>query len=77
MAYADSILPAVLDPIPTTGLTSADVDELTRKTQELMMQEYISLSAKAQGRPMKIAIAGDVASAKATGADTTDTVSAL
>ncbi|KAE9575498.1 putative acyltransferase [Colletotrichum fructicola] len=67
----------VLDPISTTGLTSADVDELTRKTQELMTQEYISLSEKAQGRPMKVAIAGDVASAKATGADATDTVSAL
>ncbi|KDN71363.1 putative acyltransferase [Colletotrichum sublineola] len=67
---------AVLDPIPTTGLTAADVDELTRKTRDLMLEELISLSEKAQGRPMKVA--HQVASAKTTGTDAaTDTVSSL
>ncbi|OLN83415.1 putative 1-acyl-sn-glycerol-3-phosphate acyltransferase [Colletotrichum chlorophyti] len=65
----------VLDPIPTTGLTAADVDELTRKTRDLMLEELVSLSERAQGRPMKVA--HDVASAKASGTDATDTVSAL
>ncbi|KAK1992028.1 acyltransferase [Colletotrichum falcatum] len=66
----------VLDPIPTTGLTAADVDELTRKTRDLMLEELISLSEKAQGRPMKVA--HDVASAKTTGTDAaTDTLSSL
>lgn len=75
MACADLKSCAVLDPIPTTGLTAADVDELTRKTRDLMMEELITLSEKAQGRPMRVA--HDVTSAKATGSDVTDTVSAL
>lgn len=67
---------AVLDPIPTTGLTAADVDELTRKTRDLMLEELVALSEKAQGRPMKVA--HDVASAKTTGTDAAaDTVSTL
>ncbi|SPQ26055.1 4d3f92ab-d368-43e3-b5b8-71a3243ab1ce [Thermothielavioides terrestris] len=41
----------VLDPIPTTGLTAADVDELTRSTRELMLRELIDLTKKAPGRP--------------------------
>ncbi|KAF6821043.1 1-acyl-sn-glycerol-3-phosphate acyltransferase [Colletotrichum sojae] len=67
----------ILDPIPTTNMTSADVDELTRKTRDLMLEELISLSEKAQGRPMKVAAANNISSAKATGNDATDTVSAL
>ncbi|KAJ9151793.1 1-acyl-sn-glycerol-3-phosphate acyltransferase [Pleurostoma richardsiae] len=39
----------VLDPIPTTGLTAADVDELTRSTRELMLKELINLTAEARG----------------------------
>ncbi|EFQ27018.1 acyltransferase [Colletotrichum graminicola] len=66
----------VLDPIPTTGLTAADVDELTQKTRDLMLEELISLSEKAQGRPLKVA--HDATSAKTTGTDAvTDTVSSL
>jgi lysophosphatidate acyltransferase len=39
----------VLDPIPTKGLTTADVDELTRTTRELMLRELVTLTAKARG----------------------------
>lgn len=39
----------VLDPIPTTGLTTADVDELTRTTRELMLRELVTLTAIARG----------------------------
>lgn len=45
---------AVLDPIPTKGLTSADVDELTRTTRELMLKELMTLTAKARGQPMAV-----------------------
>ncbi|KID85417.1 AtaAp protein [Metarhizium guizhouense ARSEF 977] len=44
----------VLNPIPTKGLTSADVDELTRTTRELMLTELLALTAKAQGRPVAL-----------------------
>ena len=46
----DNVL--VLEPIPTEGLTAADVDELTRTTREKMLKELVALSEKAQGRPM-------------------------
>ncbi|KAI1335760.1 acyltransferase-domain-containing protein [Xylariaceae sp. FL0016] len=42
----------VLDPIPTTGLTAEDVDELTRSTRELMLKEIVMLTEKAQGKPI-------------------------
>ncbi|KAI1187045.1 1-acylglycerol-3-phosphate O [Nemania serpens] len=44
----------VLDPIPTTGLTADDVEELTRSTRELMLQEIISLTQKARGQPIAV-----------------------
>ncbi|KAK4079335.1 1-acyl-sn-glycerol-3-phosphate acyltransferase [Trichoderma simmonsii] len=44
----------VLRPIPTTNLTSADVDELTQSTRELMLKELISLTEKARGRPIAV-----------------------
>lgn len=44
------IAPTVLDPIPTQGLTSEDVDELTRSTRELMLKEMVALTEKAQKR---------------------------
>ncbi|KAL7800405.1 hypothetical protein V8C43DRAFT_273815 [Trichoderma afarasin] len=44
----------VLRPIPTTNLTSADVDELTQSTRELMLKELISLTEKARGRPVAV-----------------------
>lgn len=40
----------VLDPIPTTDLTAADVDELVRTTRDLMLKELFALTEKAQGR---------------------------
>lgn len=44
----------ILDPIPTANLTSADVDELTRTTRELMMSELISVTAKTRGQPIPV-----------------------
>ena len=40
----------VLDPIDTTGLTTADVDELCKNTRDLMLRELIALTAKARGQ---------------------------
>lgn len=40
----------MLDPIPTTGLTAADVDELVRTTRDRMLEELVALTEKAQGR---------------------------
>ncbi|GAP90056.1 putative 1-acyl-sn-glycerol-3-phosphate acyltransferase [Rosellinia necatrix] len=44
----------VLDPIPTTGLTAEDVDELTRSTREVMLQEIMALTQKARNQPIAI-----------------------
>ncbi|SPO01101.1 related to sn2-acylglyceride fatty acyltransferase [Cephalotrichum gorgonifer] len=40
----------VLEPIPTKGLTAADVDDLARKTRDLMLDELVHLTAEAQGK---------------------------
>ncbi|KAH6841089.1 hypothetical protein B0I37DRAFT_231346 [Chaetomium sp. MPI-CAGE-AT-0009] len=42
----------VLDPIPTVGLTAADVDELARSTRELMLNELYALTEKARGQAL-------------------------
>ena len=34
----------MLPPIPTTGLTAADVDKLTQRTRDAMMNELMRLS---------------------------------
>lgn len=47
-------LSVVLNPIPTTGLTAADVDELTRTVRELMLKELINLTAEVRGQPIPI-----------------------
>ncbi|KAM7191745.1 hypothetical protein V8F33_008712 [Rhypophila sp. PSN 637] len=60
----------VLDPIPTKGLTAADVDRLTTETRDLMLKELIALTEEAQGR--KIAVSDKYSGngvAKATGTD--------
>ncbi|OAA56475.1 AtaAp protein [Cordyceps fumosorosea ARSEF 2679] len=57
----------VLDPIPTKGLTSADVDELARTTRELMLKELVTLTAEARGQP--IAVPANPSSAKSSGVD--------
>ena len=43
-----------MDPIPTKGLTTADVDELTRNTRELMLKELISLTEQARGKTSRL-----------------------
>ena len=55
----------VLDPIPTTGLTAADVDELTRTTRERMLKELINLTAEVRGQPIPIS----AETVRATGVD--------
>ncbi|KAI9815474.1 MAG: 1-acylglycerol-3-phosphate O-acyltransferase [Pycnora praestabilis] len=40
----------VLPPIPTAHLTSADVEDLTRDTRELMLEELAKLTEKARAR---------------------------
>jgi lysophosphatidate acyltransferase len=42
----------VLKPIETINLTPADVEDLTRDTRELMLNELVSLTAKARGQPI-------------------------
>lgn len=42
----------MLDPIPTKGLTAADVDDLTRTTRELMLKELFTLTSEARGTPV-------------------------
>jgi lysophosphatidate acyltransferase len=42
----------VLKPIETKGLTPADVEDLARGTRELMLEELMSLTSKARGRPV-------------------------
>ncbi|KAJ6783647.1 hypothetical protein PWT90_06990 [Aphanocladium album] len=57
----------ILDPIPTKNLTSADVEELTRSTRELMLKELMTLTAQARGQP--IAVPADLSSAKSSSVD--------
>ncbi|KAK1750701.1 hypothetical protein QBC47DRAFT_393294 [Echria macrotheca] len=63
----------VLDPIPTTGLTPADVDELTQRTRDLFLKELIALTEKARGKPVPMAVKASSSSSngatKATGVD--------
>lgn len=44
----------VLEPIQTTGMTAADVDELCTKTRELMLKEIINLTYKTRGQEVPI-----------------------
>ncbi|KAL7936315.1 hypothetical protein V8C35DRAFT_333354 [Trichoderma chlorosporum] len=44
----------VLPAISTANLTSADVDELTQSTRELMLTELVSLTEKARGHPVPV-----------------------
>lgn len=47
-------LASVLEPIPTTGKTAADVDELCAKTREIMLKEIINLTYEARGQEVPI-----------------------
>jgi lysophosphatidate acyltransferase len=55
----------VLDPIPTTDLTSADVDDLCNKTREIMLKEIINLTYQSRGQEAPIA----ASTVKASGVD--------
>ncbi|KAI8959141.1 1-acylglycerol-3-phosphate O [Daldinia sp. FL1419] len=61
----------VLDPIPTAGLKSEDVDELTRSTRELMLKEIVALTQKAQNRPIAVPSTSGDGVVHASGADAT------
>jgi lysophosphatidate acyltransferase len=41
-----------LKPIETKGLTTDDVDALTQKTRDSMLEELYSITAKARGEPI-------------------------
>ncbi|KAI1110731.1 1-acylglycerol-3-phosphate O [Nemania sp. NC0429] len=59
----------VLDPIPTTGLTTDDIEELTRSTRELMLREIIALTQKARGQPIATPARSDNGAAISSGRD--------
>ena len=55
--YADLTL-LVLKPIETKNLTSADIENLTRDTRELMLSELVDLTSKARGQPIAMQAEG-------------------
>lgn len=59
----------MLDPIPTKGLTPADVEELTRATRETMLKELVALTEKARGQPIAMPATSGNTSAISTGID--------
>jgi lysophosphatidate acyltransferase len=60
----------VLDPIPTTGLTIEDVDELTRSTRELMLKEVIALTKRARNEPIAVPVSSGSRVITSSGRDT-------
>ncbi|KAF4964345.1 hypothetical protein FSARC_7712 [Fusarium sarcochroum] len=61
----------VLKPIPTKGLSPTDVDELTRTTRELMLNELVTVTAKARGQPVAVpASISDSTTGKSSAIDT-------
>ncbi|KAH9887473.1 acyltransferase-domain-containing protein [Xylariomycetidae sp. FL2044] len=61
----------VLDPIPTTGLTAQDVDELARSTRELMLKEMVALTEKVQKRPISMPVDNGDGVIRASGVEAT------
>ncbi|KAH8738115.1 hypothetical protein BGZ61DRAFT_28229 [Ilyonectria robusta] len=59
----------VLDPIPTKGLTAADVDALTTSTRDNMLEELINLTASIKGRRVAIPAEPANSTGKSTGVD--------
>ena len=49
----------VLPPIPTTGLTAADVDDLAQKTRQAMLEELVRITRKARGEGMAMSASID------------------
>lgn len=43
----------VLDPIPTTGLTAADVDQLTKDTREKMLKAITAMGQDSNSQSFK------------------------
>lgn len=66
-----TVLNAVLPPIPTQGLTSADVDELSRHTREVMLAELVKITEESRdhGIAMPASQSGNV-DGKTTGSST-------
>ncbi|KAK4668803.1 1-acylglycerol-3-phosphate O-acyltransferase [Podospora pseudoanserina] len=57
MVFKSGSVPCkVLDPIPTAGLTTADVDELARETREVMLREMIALTEKARRKTVPLTV---------------------
>lgn len=44
---------SVLDPIPTTGLTAADVDQLTKDTREKMLKTITAMGQDSNSQSFK------------------------
>lgn len=44
----------VLKPIETKNLTTADVEDLTRDTRELMLKTMVELTAEQRGHPVTV-----------------------
>jgi lysophosphatidate acyltransferase len=62
----------VLKPIETKNLTSANVEDLTRDTRELMLKEMVALTASQRGRSVPVsAIMKGNGVIKASGAEAT------
>lgn len=59
----------ILDPIPTKGLTAADVDALTISTRDNMLEELIKLTASIQGRRVAMPVEPANSTGKSTGID--------
>lgn len=45
---------AVLKPIETKNLTTADVEDLTRDTRDAMLKTMVDLTAQQRGRPVEV-----------------------
>ncbi|QSZ30053.1 hypothetical protein DSL72_004571 [Monilinia vaccinii-corymbosi] len=59
----------VLKPIETKNLTSADVEDLTRDTRELMLKELVALASRKEGKPIPLPTQNADGVVKATGVE--------
>lgn len=60
---------AVLKPIETKNLTSADVEDLARDTRELMLKELVALTSRKEGKPIAMPAENGSGVVKASGAE--------
>ncbi|KAI0887232.1 acyltransferase-domain-containing protein [Annulohypoxylon maeteangense] len=61
----------VLDPISTVGLKPEDVDELTRSTRELMLNEIVALTQKVRNKSIAVPATNGDGVVRASGAEAT------